>query len=149
MENFSTETTIQAPRATVWATLADFGGIYRWNPGVVKSWSTSDLGEGVGASRHCDLGGRKYLDEDIVEWVPEEKLTVRVTDTNLPFKRADIRFATSSGERLSMSMISRADQLLERRLFPSTSRGTLPPLRSRNPASTATSGSVNFRISIS
>jgi hypothetical protein len=63
-----------------------------WNPGVQESHLTSDLDSCLGATRHCDLGGRNYLDEEVVEFVSGEALTMRITNTNLPFQHADIRF---------------------------------------------------------
>ncbi len=53
---------------------------------------TTDRATGIGAARHCDLGGRNYLDEQVVEWEEGGALTMRIVGTNLPFARADIRF---------------------------------------------------------
>ena len=96
MSTFAVTTTIQAPRTKVWNILADIGTIAAWNPGVVESHLTSDnghtSGHGVGATRYCDLGDKNYLDEQVVEWEQEQRLTMRITDTNLPLKEVDIRF---------------------------------------------------------
>ena len=83
-------------RQGVWEILADIGDIARWNPGVQKSWVTSRASEGAGASRRCELGGRNYLVEDVAEWTPLQSLTMRITETNMPFKRADIRLSAGS-----------------------------------------------------
>jgi uncharacterized protein YndB with AHSA1/START domain len=98
MHTFSTQTTIKAPVTEVWETLADIGSIYQWNPGVIESHTTSKPETGPGASRHCDLGGNNYLDEEVAEWQPEKKITMRITDTNLPFKSADIRFTLQAND---------------------------------------------------
>lgn len=98
MGNFSTETIIRAPREEVWEVLADIGAIHVWNPGVKDSHTTTDNASGVGASRHCDLGGRNYLEEVIVEYDEGERLTMRVTESNLPFAHADIRFLLQTEE---------------------------------------------------
>lgn len=93
MGTFATSTTIAAPITAVWHALADIGNIAAWNPGVVDSYTTSEgQTEGVGATRYCDLGGSNFLDESVVTWRPEQALTMRITDTNMPFKTADIRF---------------------------------------------------------
>ena len=92
MGSFATETKIAAPVNEVWQALGEIGDIYRWNPGVQASHTTSEEGEGLGATRYCDLGGKNYLDEEVVVWQPNEKLTMRITGTNLPFATADIRF---------------------------------------------------------
>ena len=52
MPRFSTQIRIDAPKEKVWEVLADLGGIYKWNPGVVHSHSTSDSTGGEGAMRH-------------------------------------------------------------------------------------------------
>lgn len=92
MATFSEAITIDAPLAAVWETLASIGLIHEWNPGVVTSRTTSARANGVGACRRCELGGRNYLEEEVVEWVPERVLTMRIMATNLPFKSAHIRF---------------------------------------------------------
>ncbi len=92
MTEFEEFVTISAPPEVVWATLADIGSIYVWNPGVVHSEQTTTGAVNVGARRRCDLGGKNYLNEEVIEFVKPHKLTIRITDTNLPFKTADIRF---------------------------------------------------------
>ena len=95
MPTFSTKTTIEAPVKVVWEALADIGNIHIWNPGVVHSYPTNDK-NGLGATRHCDLGGKNYLNEDVVEWEENKRLTMRIVDTNLPLKRANIHFTLES-----------------------------------------------------
>ena len=93
MSSFMKEIYIEASPETVWAVLADIGSIYRWNPGVESSQLTTEQGTGLGACRHCKLGGKNFLDEEVVLWEEGERLTMRIIGTNLPFKTADIRFA--------------------------------------------------------
>jgi hypothetical protein len=38
------------------------------------------------------LGGKNYLDEEVVTWRENEAITFRVVGTNMPFDSADIRF---------------------------------------------------------
>jgi uncharacterized protein YndB with AHSA1/START domain len=92
MTTFATSTIIDAPRDRVWAALADIGSIHQWNPGVRASHVTSEAATGMGASRHCDLGGRNYLDEEVVEFDEGSRIAMRIVGTNLPFEHADIRF---------------------------------------------------------
>ncbi|MDX1612816.1 MAG: SRPBCC family protein [Candidatus Promineifilaceae bacterium] len=93
MAHFTTEITIEAPLDEVWQVLADIGTIARWNPGVIASRATSETTTGLGAKRFCDLGGDNYLKEQVVEYRERRKLTMRVTETNLPFATADIHFS--------------------------------------------------------
>lgn len=111
MHTFSTETTIAAPVNKVWKVLADIGRIHQWNPGVIASHTTSDQPTGSGATRHCDLGGRNFLHEEVVEWQVQQKLTMRINDTNLPFKTADIRFTLQDKGTTTIVTVSPIYQL--------------------------------------
>jgi len=92
MGTFAEGITINASKDAVWDALADIGSIHEWNPGVVDSRLTTSGAVNVGARRRCELGGKNYLDEEVVEWAPGTALTMRIVATNLPFKTADIRF---------------------------------------------------------
>ena len=92
MGSFAVHTHIQAPVAAVWRILDDIGTIHRWHPGVVDSHLTTRQASGIGACRRCDLGGSNYLDEAVVTWEENRRLTMRVVNTNMPVKTADIRF---------------------------------------------------------
>ena len=92
MKSFSENITINHSAASVWKALCSIGTIDQWNPGVEHSFISSTSETGVGACRRCELGGKNYLDEEVVEWIPEQKLTMRIVKTNLPFASADIKF---------------------------------------------------------
>lgn len=99
MGSFSTEIRIDAPREKVWEVLADLGGIYKWNPGVSHSRSTSESGGGEGATRHCDLVSPKgYLEERAFDWREGEGFKIDVYESNLPIKRNVVEFALRSDE---------------------------------------------------
>ena len=86
---------IDAPVEKVWNILADFGGIYKWNPGVSHSHSTSSNNEGFGASRHCDLKPSGSIEERILEWHEGESYTLEIYDGKgaPPFKQAVAKLA--------------------------------------------------------
>lgn len=81
---------IAAPPEKVWAALADFGGVYRFNPSVPTSRSTSEQAGGVGATRHCDLKPMGSVEERIVEWDEGSGYKVDIYDSNKipPFKKS-------------------------------------------------------------
>jgi hypothetical protein len=106
MSIFKEQIEINAKAEHVWEVLANIGDIARWNPGVQKSWMTSEASEGLGASRRCELDGRNYLLEDVVEWNPPQSLTMRITETNMPFKRADIHFTLEVPGRSTVVTVS-------------------------------------------
>ncbi len=106
MATFTLERFIDAPVATVWEELAHIPSIHQWNPGVEHSYATSDAITGLGAARHCDLGGRNYLKESVVEFEEGKVLTVRVDETNLPLAAVDIRFTLRPKENGTLVTVS-------------------------------------------
>jgi len=96
MGEFAVSTDIRAPVDQVWSRLADIGAIAEWNPGVQESYVTNNQTHGVGACRRCNLGGSNTLDEEVVAFDANREIIFRITRTNLPFERADIRFELQS-----------------------------------------------------
>lgn len=88
--SFSVSVVMNASAQEVWNVLADIGTISQWHPGVKASHLISDT-QGLGSGRHCDLGGGKFLEEQVITWQPKEVLTFHITKTNLPMQ-ADINF---------------------------------------------------------
>lgn len=78
---------VDATPEEVWAAIGDFGNIYRWNPGVPASHLTSDQGEGVGATRHCDLAlPGASIEERVTAWEPGRYYRVDIYDKKrVPF----------------------------------------------------------------
>ena len=95
MSNFSAHIKIYAPKEQVWAVLSDLGSIYKWNPGVAYSYSTSDSSGGEGATRHCDIQGplKGYLEERAFDWREGESFKIEIYDTNFPLKRNIVQFS--------------------------------------------------------
>lgn len=106
MTTFTTDITVDAPAEAVWRVLADIGTISQWNPGVVRSHTTSEAESGLGATRYCDLGGDNYLNEEVVQYEAQRKLTMRITDTNMPFETADIHFTLHSENGQTLVAVS-------------------------------------------
>ena len=103
MSKFTTQVKINAPKHKVWEVLADIGGIYKWNPGVAHSYSTSEENRGEGATRHCDLqtaGGKRfgYLEERTVDWREGEGYKIDIYGSNLPIKSNVVEFALEADE---------------------------------------------------
>ncbi len=92
MGEFEEQIIVSASPDKVWDVLADIRNIYLWNPGVVRSRLTTHGEVRVGTCRLCNLGGKNYLDEEVIEFEKPHRLTMRINDTNLPFKAAEIRF---------------------------------------------------------
>ncbi len=90
MSRLSYQTNVDAPLQKVWKILADFGGIYKYNPGVSSSHSTSSNNGGVGASRHCDLIPAGSIEERIIEWNEGQSYSLEIYDGKgvPPFKKS-------------------------------------------------------------
>jgi uncharacterized protein YndB with AHSA1/START domain len=80
---FTRSIRIGRPIDEVWSVLADIGSIADWNPGVVASRTTTGQFQGEGAGRFCDLGRRMHLDEVVTEWLPPQRITFSIVETNL------------------------------------------------------------------
>ena len=83
------EVVINASKEKVWAALADFGNVQNLSPGIAKSYLTSDLKNGIGATRHCDftvMGGQ--VEEKIIEWEEGSTMKIELYDAkNIPMIR--------------------------------------------------------------
>ena len=79
MTKLSANVRIDAPKDKVWAAMADFGGIWRFNPSVVKSYSLTEANHGVGAERRCELTfAGASVEERIVEWSDAGSMAVEI-----------------------------------------------------------------------
>lgn len=77
---------IRASRRKVWDALADFGNVQHLSPNIAKSYLTSDVQNGLGATRHCDFTamGAK-VEEKIVGWNEGNSLKIQLYDVkNMP-----------------------------------------------------------------
>ncbi|MGH1347101.1 MAG: SRPBCC family protein [Nannocystales bacterium] len=116
--------TVKAPLKTVWESWADFGGIYKFHEGVLRTTIlTTSTPRGLGAVRRCELAdGKNDIEERIVEWRPMEKIGVEFKRTSLPIAhaRADFLFVPDADEwtRLEMRMSFTPRGLLLRLLKP-------------------------------
>ena len=83
----------------VWAVLADFPNIARWNRGVDRSYATSDATAGVGAKRHCDLAPMGALEETVTGWDEEQRLEIKIDSAaRLPIAHGLATFTLSSAD---------------------------------------------------
>ena len=91
--NISSTETINAPKSEVWALLSDFQHWHDWTSQIKTIKQTSEAPDGVGAGRHCELAPVGRTDEEILEWVPEDKLVVSLFNVKvLPVKGSTTTF---------------------------------------------------------
>ena len=144
MGSFKAQIKIDATKEEVWEVLADLGNIYRWNPGVTFSYSTSEEGQGEGATRHCDiqLGPIKgYLEERAFDWREGAGYKIAFYDTNFPNKDTVVDFSVradgdgtvvevSPGYKLKFGLLGKLmDRLFFERQFRKRMTGLLGGLK--------------------
>lgn len=78
---------IDASPEHVWAVLARLDGLSEIDPGVVRSAVESEMDEGVGAGRRCELRDGGWFRERVTVWVPHRELELELHDCSLPVRR--------------------------------------------------------------
>ncbi|MEM7031078.1 MAG: SRPBCC family protein [Chloroflexota bacterium] len=90
MKTLSYKIQIDASPEAVWDIIADFGGVYRYSPGVKQSHTLSSQNQGVGADRICHLAPAGNIQERILEWNEGKDYTLEIYQGKgaPPFKTA-------------------------------------------------------------
>ena len=78
---------IDAAPEEVWSALASLEALDRYDPGVAKAEIVSDVKEGPGAARRCDLTPGGWFKEKISLWKPREALAFELYECTLPVRR--------------------------------------------------------------
>ena len=94
MSAVKSEKVVNAALSEVWKTWDAYGDVYKFHPGVEKSYLLEDsVQAGKGARRRCDfVGGKNYVLEEIVSYNPEASFTHKLYDGNIPVKHAFVTF---------------------------------------------------------
>ena len=115
MTKLSSQVRIEAPLEQVWATLADLAAVQNYSTGVAKAYYTSDVREGIGASRHCDLQNPSgWVEERVTDWQPGREMTIEIYESNAPLKSAFARLAVTP-RRVHLEITTNVIQTDERR----------------------------------
>lgn len=81
---------INASIEDVWKSWDDYGNIATFHPGLQSSHlinGTSDTG--LGAERQCNMkDGKNYIQERIVDYVPNKRMSVDIYSGTMPLKSA-------------------------------------------------------------
>ncbi|MEX0284498.1 MAG: SRPBCC family protein [Paracoccaceae bacterium] len=90
MPNVTLKTEINAPVADVWRAWDDYANIDKFNPNLKRSFLLDETqATGLGATRQCDLeDGKNYIQERIVDYVPERRMVVDIYNGTMPLKSA-------------------------------------------------------------
>jgi uncharacterized protein YndB with AHSA1/START domain len=81
------EAVVAAPRAAVFAALADAAGWPAWFPNVRTAAWTSRPPHGVGTTREATVGGSRWV-EQMIAWDVDRRLAWTVTRATLPLAKA-------------------------------------------------------------
>ena len=84
---------IEATPEKVWSVLASLDALDRYDPGVARAEIVSDVKEGPGAARRCDLKPGGWFKERISEWKPHEALAFELYECTLPVRRLKHTYA--------------------------------------------------------
>ncbi len=88
MSTVTVTRTIPVDTRTVWAALADFGGIHRFHPYLESSPILNGKARGEGAERRCEFKDGNHICERVVEWKEGESMTVDIYEGSMPLARA-------------------------------------------------------------
>lgn len=72
------EAIINRSKDVVWDILADYGNIQKFNPNIKSSHCTSQIANGLGATRQCELKPIGVIQERIIRWVEGRSYTVEI-----------------------------------------------------------------------
>lgn len=89
---------VNAPISKVWESWDDYANIDKFNPNLKKSFLIGKNGSsGLGATRQCDFeDGKNFVQERIVEYVPEQKIAVDIYNGSIPLKTAKAEISMKS-----------------------------------------------------
>ena len=112
LSSFESRAVVNASAADVWAVLMDYGNIFKWNPGVNHSRLLTEGEIDVGSLRRCDIGSN-YLNEEIIDLEVMKKITISVTETDMPFQKVLIHFELIPINNLSTQVIVKPEYSLK------------------------------------
>lgn len=77
---------LNAKAADIWAAFNDWGGVWRFQPWVVRSPLLSQNNEGVGASRRCEFIDQTSIVETVTKIDEGRRIEMRLSETPKPMK---------------------------------------------------------------
>jgi len=87
MATIKNQISINASVESIWNILANMELLDKYDPTVKKSTLISPQNTGIGAKRKVDmLDGKNWFEEKITVFVPNQALTIELTDCSFPIK---------------------------------------------------------------
>jgi hypothetical protein len=93
----SWQLTLDMPREKAWGILRNLTQAHNYVPGIIDTKLTTEITEGVGASRNVYQSKTRYLQETVTEWNEGYGFKIRLHkgDKSSPFKNAFFRYELS------------------------------------------------------
>ncbi|OFZ30163.1 MAG: hypothetical protein A2622_09970 [Bdellovibrionales bacterium RIFCSPHIGHO2_01_FULL_40_29] len=79
---------INRDQKIIWKWISDYGNIHRIHPALTHSYIVGDKQCGVGAIRVCEMPGKNFMKEQVVEWEEGRFFTIELIETSMPMKSA-------------------------------------------------------------
>ncbi len=95
MHTVQVSKTIGLPADKLWAAMADYGGIYKFAPGVSHSEVLNDVVVGPGAQRICEFAGGGSVKEVITRYQEGSFYELDLYDIEVPIKAGNARFSVT------------------------------------------------------
>lgn len=106
----SSQVTINMPRTEAWEKLRDLTLAHNYVPGLVKTEVTTELKEGVGASRKVFQTETKGINETVIEWQDGHGFLIRLhrgeKGAPPPFKEAFFRYQLDDGDSPETTLLT-------------------------------------------
>ncbi len=78
MTKFNKQIKINASNEEVWKVISNLGDVYKFHPGVLNSYYSSDDKAGIGAARICELRPMGVIEETATKWDEGHGFTLRI-----------------------------------------------------------------------
>jgi hypothetical protein len=99
---------IDAPLEVVWSRITKLDDVSEWSGDVLEAHYRTDTKRGVGAARLCEVRGVGQLDEEVVEWEEQAKMTLRIKGMPAIVKEAlgtwELEKVTANRTRVTTTM---------------------------------------------
>jgi len=86
MSQLILEEVVNVSKEKAWKVLVtEFGDVYKWNPNLQGSHFMNGASEGgMDCERRCDLDGKTYFEERIIDVKEGNEVTIKITSSNFP-----------------------------------------------------------------
>lgn len=103
---------LEAPRAQVWAALADFQNVALFHPMLASAEPVGEVARGLGAARQCNFHDGHCAIERVVDWQEGHSLRIAFEGGTLPL----LRIMRQGTVTLSVEPLGTAESVVQARM---------------------------------